>query len=80
MEFILKIAVTVLAKIDFELNYIYSILKYRMIAWIPRRLFCSWSDRSTRMFRTTRTKEHSSKYSSLRFLVIEHASRTDLQI
>ena len=76
MEFILKIAVTVLAKIDNELNYTYYILKSRMIACIPRRLFCSWSDRSTRMFRKPQTKEHSSKYSSLGFLVIEEASRT----
>ena len=80
MEFILKIAVTVLAKIDYKLNYTYYILKCRMIDCIPRRLFCLWSDRSTRMFRTTQTKEQSPKYSSLRFLVIEHASRTDLQI
>ena len=80
MEFILKIAVTVLAKIDYKLNYTYYILKCRMIACIPRRLFCSWSHRSTRMFRPTQTREQSSKNSSLRFLVIEHASRTDLQI
>ena len=84
MVFFLEVAVASLSRLIHKLNYTYYILKYRMIACIPRRLFCSWSDRSTRMFRTTQTKEQSSKYSSLAYVFslsnIHHVQNTDLQI